>query len=221
MWSANTHREVKPVTYQKRQSFFIDKDFQVKYTLVVVMAAVIGILVSAVPIYYFLDQNYEIFRNLAYSDAPELLNHLEREHRWMKVLLTGSIVGVVVFFTFLGLRMTAKIVAPIKLISNHMKKMTRGLWKQKELKIRDDDEFQDLVDTYNYFYQSFQVYLEEDVRKLEAMEISSEDSQTYNLWKSMIEDKRLQLKRKPLHVVQDPISSDELLGEGLSPRRAS
>ena len=51
------------------------------------------------------------------------------------------------------------------------------------------------------------------------MEISSEDSQTYNLWKSMIEDKHHATKKKALHVVQDPISSDELLGEGLSTSR--
>lgn len=184
---------IRPSSYQKRSSSFIDKDFQIKYSTLVIAAAVVSICVSALPIYYFLHQNYEIFYKLAYDYAPNLIEHLKMELAWMRVLLVGSIIGIVTFFTFISLKMTSKIVAPIKLMSHHLQYLSRGLWNQKTIKVRDDDEFQNFVELYNYFFLSFQAQAKHELELLKNIDLSHLDKQSYLTIKNLIDTKTHQL----------------------------
>lgn len=188
---------IRPSSYQKRGSSFIDKDFQIKYSTLVIAAAVVSICVSALPIYYFLHQNYEIFYKLAYDYAPNLIQHLEMELAWMRVLLVGSIIGIITFFTFISLKMTSKIVAPIKLISHHLQYLSRGLWNQKTITVRDDDEFQNFVELYNYFFLSFKAQVKYELELLEKIDLEKLDKQSYLTVKTLIDTKNKQLDLKP------------------------
>lgn len=184
---------MRPSTYQKRNSSFIDKEFQIKYSFLVIAAAVVSICVSALPIYYFLHQNYEIFYKLAYDYAPNLIEHLKMELAWMRILLISSVIGIITFFSFISLKMTSKIVAPIKLMSHHLQYLSRGLWNQKTIKVRDDDEFQNFVELYNYFFLSFQSQVKYELELLKNINLSDLDKQSYLTIKSLIDIKSHQL----------------------------
>src|SRR6056297_1652072 len=140
-------RKPKPFrtpSFTLRSSRFIDREFQLKYTSVVLLAAVIGTTVTVIPSAFFLNENYRIFVDLAYENAPEILTYLERERAWLNVVLISGILGTLSFFWYLGLKLTSRIVGPINILKNHLRGLSRGQWNQRPVKIRKKDEFSDL-----------------------------------------------------------------------------
>lgn len=209
-------------SYSLRTSSFIDREFQLKYTSVVLTAALIGIIVTLFPIYHFLNQNYQIFVDLAYDQAPQILSYLERERSAVTLLLVGGSAGTLCFFWYLGLKLTSRIVGPIKVLKNHLRGLSRGQWAQPPIRIRVDDEFQDLIDSYNYFYDSFRVNLERDIEMLKSLSIDPKNRDAYFAWKKLIEEKATQLNRSDL-LMEPKINpvSDEEPSERLDQRHVS
>lgn len=201
MISRTTSNKLKPASFQSRQTRFIDQSFQLKYTFQLVALVSIALIAGAAPSYYFIYQNYETFIDIAYDVSPGLVIHLEREITFLGVLFTCIFLSSVSFFYLAGLRLTTQIIAPIKLVGNHLKLLSRGIWHAKPLNIRDTDEFHDFIEQYNYFYHSFQTYLKRDLQKLETMSIDPSDGNTYFAWRELIQEKRAQLnKTKPTRI---------------------
>lgn len=200
MWMNRGFHFVKPATYLRRPTPFIDRDFQLRYTLLLLGASFLGMLLVVIPTYYFINQNYTIFVDLAYDHSPELLKYLEKERAWINTILFSVFVGLSIFFAILGFKMTARMVGPIKVLRNHLRHITRGHWYIKPVSVRDSDEFQDLIEAYNYFYSSFQSNLRKDLERVKSLSIDSSNSDAYNSWKELIEEKSAQLNA--------PIQSD-------------
>lgn len=187
----NQQHKVQPVA--KRSSRYIDRDFQLRYVFMVVSAAAFGMLVSIGPAYYFLDQNYGIFVDLAFDHAPNLLQNLQQERYWINMLLACGVLSTLVFFSFISLKMTHRMIGPLKVLRNHLKLLSRGHWNMPPLKVRDKDEFQDLIESYNYFYSSFRANIYKDLEALKKLNIDSNNRDAYKAWRGMIEEKTLQL----------------------------
>ncbi|MCC7404359.1 MAG: HAMP domain-containing protein [Bdellovibrionales bacterium] len=193
MWLSKGMEHTHLATFTRRGSYFLDREFQVRYISLVLAAATLGAALNLVLIYYFLEQNYTIFFELAFSQAPQMLEHLERERFWIRAFSLGSFLSIVTFFGFVGFKMTSRIVGPLKVLRNHLKQVSRGNWRQQPIKVRDDDEFQDLVEAYNYFFSSYQANLQRDLQRLHALNIDSSNRDAYFAWKQMIEEKSSQL----------------------------
>lgn len=176
-----------------RKSKLIDKDFQLRYTLFVLGAAAIGMAAALIPAWFFLKDNYHIFSELASNEAPDLLTSLHREQVWIQTILFGVFLAIVIFFTMIGLRMTQRIVGPLNVLKNHLRELCRGNWKISAIKVRDKDEFQELIETYNYFYSSFQQNLKRDLELLKNMAVDPNNRDSYLAWKALIEEKCTQL----------------------------
>jgi hypothetical protein len=193
MWlSQNWHHRSK-AQFTPQRSPFIDRRFQLRYTLLLIGASALGVLLASIPTFYFINQNYEIFSDLAYQHAPDLLSHLEQERRWINTTLLAIFVGLFTLFTLLGHKMTARIVGPIKILQNHLHKVSRGYWFIRPIRIRDDDEFQDLIDSYNYFYASLRVEARDDLEKLKTIPIDPNNRDAYIAWRYMVNKKAAQL----------------------------
>lgn len=183
-------------THQRRTTRFIDRDFQVRYGSVVIGAALLGALVSLLPIYFFLDQNYRIFLDLAHLYSPGLMDNLERERIWVTMLLFSGFSGLTIFFLVLSFRLTNRIVGPLRVLRNHLRRMSRGQWFMAPVRVRDSDEFQDLIDSYNYFYESFRTQLRRDLDMLRRLRVDPADRASYEAWRILVEEKSLQLNVK-------------------------
>jgi hypothetical protein len=183
-------------THQRRTVRFIDRDFQVRYASVVIAAAVLGALVALAPIYYFLDQNYRIFLDLAHLYAPALMDNLERERVWVTMILFSGFSGLTIFFLVLSFRLTNRIVGPLRVVRNHLRRLSRGHWYMGPVRVRDSDEFQDLVDSYNYFYEAFRTNLKRDLDLLKRLKVDPSDRGSYEAWRKLVEEKSLQLNLK-------------------------
>ena len=184
---------VKPATYIRRKTPFIDREFQVKYTLLLIGASALGMILITVPIFYFINQNYQIFLTLAYDHSPEILKHLEQERVWINTILFSVFSGLLIFFSIIGFKMTTRIVGPLKVLRNHLKQISRGHWHSPPIKVRESDEFQDLIEAYNYFYSSFQTNIKKDLERLKKIHVDSKNKDAELAWKSMVDEKAAQL----------------------------
>lgn len=154
----------------KKRTVLTGNEFQWRYTGLLLLAVVAAGVTAGGASFYFLNQNYEMFINLAYQLAPEILNHLEREQQWINYFMVSMFSFFLAFCMIWGLRLTGRIIYPLLALEKHLKTLTRGEWKIKELKIRDADEFHDLVATYNYFLRSLTKKTQQDLKLLRDLE---------------------------------------------------
>jgi hypothetical protein len=193
MWSHQSWNLKNRDSQLRKRWPLLDQNFQWKFVYLLFFAAGLATILMVAPMYYFTIQNYKIFTGLSYEQAPELLQHLEREQMSMNTFLVCSIVTTFLFCLVLGLRLSMRIVAPIKLMKSHLRRLSRGEWHGPPLKVRTTDEFQDLVETYNYFYQAFRIQIQNDLHLLQKMSIDPKNRDAFQAWQSLIDEKKQQL----------------------------
>lgn len=176
-----------------RQISLLQKQFQWKYTSFLIVAVAIASVLSGGAAYYFINQNYEIFLNLSMQYAPKLVPSLEREKLWITQFLVAFLLGVATFYFYLGLKMTSRLIFPIVVLHNHIKGLIRGNFNQPPIKIRDDDEFHELIDTYNYFNAALSLQAKKDLERLKNISIDPQNIKSRHLWEELIEEKTKQV----------------------------
>lgn len=177
----------------KRFKYLINKNFQLKYTGYLVASAILSALIVGGPVYYFLNQNYDIFLNLAYAVSPDIVVHLLQEKSWFMGFLIFSLMTLVIFHFYYGIRLTFRMVGPLVALKRHMNQVIKGYLYQKPLHIRQNDEFQDLIESYNYLYKTLRAQSSYDLKTLENIKFQVKDPKALDLIKKMIEEKTLQI----------------------------
>ncbi len=188
----------KPVVgrpYKKvhRFHYLINRHFQLKYTTYLVSSALISALVVGGPIYYFLSQNYDIFLNMAYALSPEIVNNLIQEKKWFTGFFMFSILTLVIFHFYYGIRLTFRMVGPIMALKRHMNQVTKGHMYQHPLHVREHDEFHDLIQNYNYLYKTLRAQNAFDIKKLENIKFQTKNAEAAQMINDMISEKELQI----------------------------
>lgn len=186
-------RDLSNPSGRKKNSPFIDRSFQIRYTFLLLGASVLGLIVTFIPIYYFINQNYDIFISLAFDHSPQIIGDLEREKSWVNLTLISVFLGLFGFFFVLTFRMTARIVGPLKILRNHLIQISRGHFYIPTIKIRENDEFHDLIESYNYFFLSFQRNLKRELELLKRVSVDQRNRDAYLAWRQLIIDKTRQL----------------------------
>lgn len=161
-----------------------------EYTGYLLLALGGGMFILALPVLYWLNQNYEFFKDLSLTKAPSLFHHLEREQIWINALFLVSIVSLLVLNSWLIHRLIGKFEGPARSIEIHLKKLIRGEWKTPELQIRDSDELRGLVDEYNYFYKTLQTLTINEIKTLEKIEVDRRMRDSYSLWYQLLQQKK-------------------------------
>jgi hypothetical protein len=171
----------------------VDRKFQVKYTALVVASVLISMLPIGVLTLYFLNQNYDIFMDLALSYSPNLLPHLERERTWINGLVATTTVGMTMFFAFYGLRVTGRLVTPLLILREQIRNLAKGRWDAPELRVRDTDEFHDLVEAYQYFYKILRHETRIEIQQLKEVQGSVSDEHSKAILTELIQEKAKRL----------------------------
>lgn len=167
--------------------------FQWKYTSYLLGATLISILAIGGSTLFMNYQNYEIFSTIAARHAPKLLANLEREREWINGFLVTTTLAIILVYTLLGIQMTSRMIIPILLLQRHIKRFTRGDLTQLKIRIRESDEFQDLIDTYNYFYNSIQLQTQQDLTRLQSIPIDPRNREAQRTIEDMISERIAQL----------------------------
>jgi len=181
------------LSHQRHQKMILNKAFQYKYTAFLMTAVLGGILLFFLPAYYFINQNYHLFINLAYDTHPSLVTHLEREVIWLGVFMALSVVFLAAMTITIGLRMTKNLLAPLVQMEKHMKELMYGHWHIPDFKISQDDDFRDLSMTYDYFYRSLKANTEAELKLIEKLSIDPQNREAYAAWKNLMSIKRSRL----------------------------
>ena len=193
MWSSQRPPHLDSSAYTHRDTRFVNKDFQLSYTRKTVYTSIIGTIVFLLPAIYWSNQNFEFFAEMAYGIQPQLVEHIESEQNTLNTLFFSCIIGQLIFLSLMGQRMTDKIVAPLKILRNHLRLLSRGDLSAPNLKVRATDEFHDLMTTYNYFYSTMKAQTERDLNRLEEARSQSTHPMVREVLKEMIIEKREQL----------------------------
>lgn len=190
-------------TKAHRFHYLIHKHFQLKYTWYLVTSALMSALIVGGPIYYFLNQNYDIFLNMAYSLSPEIVSHLTQEKKWFTGFFIFSLMTLVIFHFYYGIRLTFRMVGPIMALKRHMNQVTRGHLYQKPLHVRQHDEFHDLILNYNYLYKTLRAQSAFDIKKLENIKFQTKSTEAIRMIDEMISEKSSQISDPAVKLEQD------------------
>jgi len=174
----------------------VNSAFQWKYTLILMAFLGIALAIFLVPSWYFINQNYSIFNQLARSSEPGLTEHLEREVIWLIGFTVFSVASLLILTMWVGLKMTANIVGPLISMERHMWKVTSGDWSTDDFKIRAEDDFRDLAQAYSYLYRSLKAQAEAELKLLQSIHIGPEHRDAYNALHSLIRLKKQQMMIK-------------------------
>ncbi|MEQ1663775.1 MAG: hypothetical protein ABL927_00195 [Bdellovibrionales bacterium] len=208
MWSTRQSKYMQPSAYSRRSTRFIDRNFQLKYTYYILGVAIASTLLFILPALYFTNQNYQIFYKLADLSNPDLASYISREQFGLNVLFACAAIANIIFWYIFSLKMTAKIAGPAKILRNHIRLMSRGDFSLPMVRLRDDDEFVDLINTYNYFYTLLKTQNKNDLNSLLNIRSSVSNSPAREVIQEMIRQRTLRLGLTPDHV-EVPVSSHD------------
>ena len=84
---------------------------------------------------------------------------------------------LVVFQTYFGLKMTFRIIGPIYALKKHLLNFIDKNKSPRTLFLRENDEFQDLVNTYNYAFLKIKSQNKRDLEALKKIQTGNPESQ--------------------------------------------
>lgn len=195
MWF--NHQPQQSSRFKRRREHHIMRGFQWKYTFVILGIVVLALAGTLTPLYYFLNQNFNLFIQLAYDHAPQVLDHLEREQRWLLSFGAGAIIAVIFFCLHFGLRASERVARPIWVLENRLKQLSRGNFQAQDIHVRGSDEFHELVEAFNYFQRSMKSATEWELEKLQLLFTKMNDPDAKKLLKDLANRKEAQLGIKP------------------------
>src|SRR5690606_10785907 len=140
-WAGPGHSKIHKSGQHRRINFLVNQRFQWRYTSYLVTTVILATLLTGGVTAYFLNQNYGIFTRLAYLHAPDILPQLEREQIWINTFLVAFFITLVSFNFFYGMKMTSRIAGPIVILKRHIRSLSRGMFSNQPLRVRESDEF--------------------------------------------------------------------------------
>lgn len=192
---------------QGSRRFILNKTFQYKYCWYMITAVAGGAFLFLLPSYYFISQNFELFKGLAFDTQPHLVEHLEREMTWLTVFLAASFLFLIGVTLFLSVRMTKNLLSPLVSMEKHMHSLMLGQWNIPDFHLQEDDDFRDLAMTYDYFYRALKANTETELRLLEKLSIDPQNREAYAAWKHLLAEKRARLGVKEEFILNENVAS--------------
>lgn len=187
------HSTRRPHARKRHKVRMINSHLQAKYSTLVGVGTALLVALFSAPIWYHANQNTQIFMKIAYDTHSGLVSHLEREQMWTGILIVFGIVAAGTIAAWTLLRVTTLILGPLVQIDRHMQKVIRGDLSSYDFPARQDDEKQELTNTYAYLYRTLRVQTEKELKYLEQIVVDERDFESQKALNSLIKIKRKQL----------------------------
>lgn len=207
----------RPVAKVQPNPFkFVHKAFQLKYTLFLCAMTGFAILLFILPVWYFLNQNYDVFSRIAFDTHVELIEHLERELVWLAIFAFLSSIVVLSLSAFIGMRLTAMMIGPLLRMEKHMRTVTLGDWSTHDFRIREHDDYRGIFETYSYLYRSLRAQTLSELKLLEKLSIDPHNREALAIWQNLVDAKKNQLNH---HSTTGPIAAVASKSDEVAVRR--
>jgi hypothetical protein len=185
--------EHKNSSYVPRTPHFLSFAPSYKHALYIIAAITVALLTLEGPIFYLVNQNFEIFKSMALTHSPQLLVHLEREQTWINVLILTCTLTIVGINFLMAVRLISRFNGPTFAIQNHLNKLIHGDWTSPSPVIRENDEFKELVLQYDYFFKTILILNQNEINSLEKLIIDPNNRESYAIWTQLLDAKKVRL----------------------------
>ncbi len=209
MWPSLKPKDYLPPTYVRRQSRYVDRNFQVKYGRYMLAMAVVSAVTLLLPAVFYANQNYAIFYRLADLMNPALASYLTKERIGINVVFIAAFVGHLIFWSILCKKMTTNIAGPATILRNHMRQLARGNYRLEPIRLRESSEFKELVNTYNYHFTLLRVQATKELHLLQSIQSSISNPMALKIVNQLIEERLDRLGRElalPLKIISPAVA---------------
>lgn len=148
---------------------------------------------ASAPFIYFANENFLFFQKLAFDASPSLLAHLEREQVLFNISASILFLALWISNWWFAKNFVNNFQGQVHSFDRHLKHLIRGEWFTPPLRVREKDDFKDLVEQYGYFYKSLQAMTKSEIHILEKMKIDPSQRENYTLWKMLLQQKKSRL----------------------------
>lgn len=132
---------------RKRRKYYT-LPIQLKYTVVLSLAASSLFLIMVFVTAWFLERNYNIFLGDELGISSQVVHMVRNEQRILEVVLFILFLVSVTLMFATAFFVTRKLTGPIIALERHLALLVSGDWT-KTFKLRKNDEFQDLEQLVN------------------------------------------------------------------------
>lgn len=129
------------------RNYFPEPKFQFRFLRFLLLGSFVQCAATCAILYYFLRQNYQILVQYAGLEAP-VQNILYHELRILISMIAATFVVYLAGVACLGVLFSHRIAGAIYALKRTIKAINDGRL-DAQLSIRQDDEFQDLVENFN------------------------------------------------------------------------
>ena len=147
----------------RRRTFLIDRKFQLKYTMIIVL---VGIVVSALLGYFIYRLNVEN-RDLLGIDA-EMMAHVQQIDSYTMYYLVGFVVVMALVLFIWGIFITHRVAGPIFIISRYLRQLGEGDVPHTR-PLRKGDELKAFFDTFSGMLNAMKQRNVEEAQLLEQI----------------------------------------------------
>jgi len=147
----------------RRRTFLIDRKFQLKYTMIIVL---VGVVVSALLGYFIYRLNMEN-RDLLGIDA-EMMTHVQQIDSYTMYYLVGFVVIMALVLFIWGIFITHRVAGPIFIISRYLHQLGEGDVPQTR-PLRKGDELKGFFDTFSEMLNAMKQRNVEEAQLLEKI----------------------------------------------------
>ncbi len=172
---------------QRRQRFrfVIEKDFQYRFTIRMCTIAGFIFLCAGGLLLYIVSLNYEMLIQESLLQMPEMVSQLRREFKFLTLAMVACFIFMVCLLFALGLALTQRVAGPLFALQRKLQDFSEGKHNVR-LKLRRDDEFHSLEESFNAAMESYDQNSERIENRLQAL--------SFKLRTQDIEGARNQLK---------------------------
>jgi len=133
---------------RRRFQLIIDRDFQYSYSLKVFIYLAVILLVFFITHLFLLNANYEVLTQNALKLMPDSVMGLKKEFSFFVKLHFFSFFTLLVVLLFVLLQHSKRVAGPLYALKRHIL-FSKKSQDFKPLKLRNGDDFQELVHSYN------------------------------------------------------------------------
>lgn len=136
---------------RRTRNFFPEPRFQFRFLRFLILGSLVQIGATCAILYYFLKQNYVLLVEYAGLDN-EIRTILFRELKVLIAVISATFAVYLVGVAVLGVLFSHRIAGAIYALKRTIKEINEG--KDTLFRLRQGDEFQDLVDSFNLMVKS-------------------------------------------------------------------
>lgn len=185
-------------TFKESQAMHLNKRFQARYVSLLTISLVVCSSIFLLAAYYFTDQNQELFKGLAFEYYPSMVKHIERENKWLLLILFFSLGATALSTVWITKRMTSNLINPLIEMEKHMRLLVSGDWEKSTYRFSESKDFKELSLTYDYLVLTLKTMTEQEMEMLLRMRLDPHDKETLHTWSELINQKRKRLGLRPI-----------------------